>query len=140
MILGVLFTQCGSKNKDDEIPVVPVNIYLDLNINSSVPLNIIGGYLYITGGNKGIIVFHNFDDSYSAIERTCSYHPYDSCNLITMDISGLVLKCGKYTGSNFTNCCGSAFSIEGYVSKSPATLPLRMYTVLKSSNQLHITN
>lgn len=135
-----LFTQCGNKNKDDEIPVVPVNIYIDLNINTSAPLNTLGGYIYVAGGNKGIILLHNYDDNYLAIERTCSYHPYDSCNLITMDNSGISLKCGSYSGTNFNVCCGSTFTIEGYVSKSPATRPLRTYTVSKSANILHIYN
>ncbi len=135
-----LFTQCGNKNKDDEIPAVPVNIYIDLNVNSSAPLNFAGGYIYVTGGNKGIIVFHNFDDNYLAIERTCSYHPYDACNLITVDSNGIIFKCGKYNASAFEVCCGSQFSIEGYVNKGPATRPLRTYTVSKSANQLHVYN
>ena len=140
VLILFLFTQCGGKNKDDEIPVVPVNIYIDLNINTSAPLNTLGGFIYVTGGNKGIILLHNYDDNYLAIERTCSYHPYDSCNLITMDNSGISLKCGSYSGTTFNACCGSAFTIEGYVSKSPATRPLRTYTVSKSSNIVHIYN
>jgi hypothetical protein len=135
----LLLVQCG-RNNDDEIPSVPVNIYLDLNINSSLPLSTMGGYIYINGGNKGIIVFHNFDDNYLAIERTCSYHPYDACNLVTVDNSGIIYKCGKYNGSDFEPCCGSEFSIEGYVNKSPATRPLRTYSVSKSGNSLHIFN
>ena len=139
-ILTFLFAGCGEKNKDDDIPVVSVNILIDLNINSSAPLNTLGGYIYVAGGNKGIIVFHNFDDSYMAIERTCSFHPYDTCNLITMDNSGLILKCGKYSGPTFIDCCGSAFTLEGFASKAPATRPLRLYTVSKSANQLRIFN
>lgn len=139
-LLAFLFAGCGDKNKDDDIPVVPVNINIDLNINSSAPLNNVGGYIYVTGGNKGIIVFHNFDNNFLAIERTCSYHPYDSCNLITMDNSGLVLKCGRYDGNNFITCCGSAFTIEGFASKEPATRPLRQYNVTKTANQLRIFN
>jgi hypothetical protein len=139
-LVSLLFISCGNKNKDDAIPATPVNIYLDLNINSSAPLSVFGGYIYVPGGNKGIIVFHNFDDNYLAIERTCSYHPYDACNLITMDNNGVILKCGKYNGSTFEACCGSEFSVEGYVNKAPATRPLRLYTVSKSANQLHIYN
>jgi hypothetical protein len=134
------FFSCGNKNKDDEIPVTPVNIYIDLNLNSSAPLNVLGGYIYISGGNKGIIVLHNFDDNYLAIERTCSFHPYDACNLITMDNNGIILKCGKYNGTNFEACCGSEFTLEGYVSKAPATRPLRLYNVTKSGNSLQIYN
>lgn len=135
-----VFARCGNKTKDDEIPLVPVNIYLDLNVNSNAPLNLPGGYINISGGNKGILVFHNFDDTYIAFERTCSYHPYDACNLITMDNSGVVLLCGKYNGNTFEPCCGSQFTIEGYVSKGPATRPLRTYTVNRSGNQVHIYN
>ncbi len=140
ILFTLFFTRCTNKNKDDEIPVVPVNIYIDLNLNSSAPLNTVGGYIYESGGNKGILVFHNFDDRYLAIERTCSYHPYDTCNLITMDKSGLILKCGKYNGNSFIDCCGSAFTFEGFVSKSPATQSLRTYSAVKSGNSLHIFN
>ncbi len=31
-LLAFLFAGCGDKNKDDDIPVVPVNINIDLNI------------------------------------------------------------------------------------------------------------
>jgi hypothetical protein len=136
----VMFVQCGNKNKDDEIPLVPVNIYIDLNLNSSAPLNFLGGFIYVTGGNKGIIVVHNFDDNYLAIERTCSYHPYDACNLITVDSSGIQYRCGKYGVGAFETCCGSAFMLDGFVSKGPATRPLKTYSVLKSANQLHVYN
>ncbi len=140
LLLTMPFLSCGNKNKDDEIPVTPVNIYIDLNINSSAPLSVLGGYIYITGGNKGIIVFHNYDDNYSAIERTCSYHPYDACNLISVDNNGVIFKCGKYNGNNFEVCCGSEFTIEGYPTKTPASRPLRLYTVSKTGNQLHVYN
>ena len=139
-ILTSIILSCGNKNKDDDIPVTPVNIYIDLNINTSAPLSVPGGFIYITGGNKGIIIFHNFDDNFLAIERTCSYHPYDACNLITMDNNGIILKCGKYTGNNFDVCCGSEFTVDGNPSKTPATRPLRLYTVTKNGNQLHVYN
>jgi Rieske Fe-S protein len=140
LLLSLLFMQCHTKNKDDEIPAVPVNIYIDLNINTSAPLSVLGGYIYVTGGNKGIIVLHNFDDNFLAIERTCSYHPYDACNLITVDSGGVFYKCGKYNGSNFEACCGSQFTLDGFVSKGPASRPLRTYTTSKSGSQLHIFN
>jgi hypothetical protein len=131
---------CGPKNTDDEIPLVPVNFYVDLNVNTSLPLNNLGGYIYRTEGNKGIVIIHNYNDAFLAIERTCSYHPYDSCNLITMDNNGLELKCGKYNGNDFVPCCGSKFTMEGYVNKGPATRPLRSYSVTKNGSQLHVTN
>lgn len=140
ILIALFVSSCGNKNKDDEIPLTPVNIYIDLNINSSAPLTVLGGYIYVNGGNKGIIVLHNFDDNYLAIERTCSFHPYDACNLITVDNSGVTLKCGKYNGNNFEACCGSEFTLEGYVSKSPATRPLKLYNTVKSGNQLHVFN
>ena len=140
LLLALNFISCGNRNRDDEIPVVPVNTYIDLNLNSSAPLSIMGGYISISGGNKGIIIFHTFADTYVAIERTCSYHPYDPCNLITMDNSGIILKCGKYNGNNFEVCCGSEFTVDGNPSKPPASFPLKFYNTSKSGNMLHVYN
>lgn len=133
-ILVILFfalMHCSPDLSDDAIPYVS---FADIVINVSLPayndLNT-KGYMNISGGVKGIILYKASASTYYAIERNCSFSPNDACATVEVDISGLYIK---------DACCGSTFTLIGEPTSPPATRQLRHYQTSQSSNILTITD
>ncbi len=130
--LSTIFFSCNSEI--DDIPVVYVDIQIDLNDPNYNNLRAIGNFVYITGGVNGIILYRKSFDEFNAFERTCPHDP--DCGKVFADEINLIAK--------DTICCGSEFTlmINGAVSKGPSKFPLREYSTIynKNSNILWITN
>jgi len=123
------------KNEDDPIPYAYVNFYIDLNAPDYNILNAIGGFVSVTGGYKGIIIYrHSFEEFY-AFERACTYDPTAEYGMVKMDNTGLFA---------IDSVCGSKFSIllDGTPVDGPATFALKRYfaTYNENTNILYITN
>ncbi|MBC8343404.1 MAG: hypothetical protein ISR55_11675 [Bacteroidetes bacterium] len=138
----LLFENCNDTNNDyHDIPDVYVYFTLNLDLPIYNSLTIPGGHFYLNDeGYKGIIMYHNLDDTYLAFERTCTYQPLNDCSTITVDQSGIFMRCGHYDGSDFINCCESTFDMNGFVLKNPALYPLKRYNVSQLGNVLTISN
>lgn len=135
------FYQCGDKNTDYVgIPHVYVYYTINLNLPQYNQLGLLGGWTYIDEGFKGIIVYHKVDDSFIALERCCTYQPLEECSRVSVDESGIFIRCGHYEGSEFISCCGSNFDMEGEVIKNPALYPLKRYRVSRNGDVLTISN
>jgi len=128
----LLFTACD-ENKNP-IPNVYVDIYIDLTDPLYYDLQSVGGYVYITGGVNGILIYRSSSDDFNAYERTCPYDP--DCGRVTVDDASL--------NAVDTVCCKSEFSLllDGAVSQGPAKFPLKFYTCIYNRNAqiLHIKN
>lgn len=123
---------CGDKKAHDSIPNVAVNLYLDINSTMYIELNTIGGWVYLTGGYKGILVYRISVDEFVAYDRACPYDPFETCARITMDPSGLTVS---------DSCCTSQFGIlDGSVIKGPATIPLKRYNTYFDGSVLSVSN
>lgn len=129
----IAFLLLLSCQKDETyIPDVPVNIQLDLSHTAYNGLNNIGGYIYLTGGYKGIIVYRLSQDEFVAFERACPYHPTTDCGRLEVDSSGLKL---------FDPVCGSQFIItDGTKISGPAKRPAKTYTTYYDGYYLYIRN
>lgn len=68
-----------NKNKNHPVPIVPTNVTININLPSYVDLNNVGGWAYVNGGSKGIIVYRRAVDDFVAWDR---HSPADngSCN------------------------------------------------------------
>ena len=122
IILGigliVFFSQC-KKDQDDRVPNVPVDITINISLPTYNALSVTGGFVYLTGGSNGILVYRASEDEFVALDRHCtydvpSYHrvTVDSTNIIASDLPG----------------CGSGFIItDGSVVRGPAFVPLTSY-------------
>lgn len=90
LLLLLLFVQTAcEKNKNDVIPDVYINFYLDLEDPEFLDLRFITNSLIVTSATNnigpnsagfsgnGIIVYHSTTDTYLAFDRTC---PHDYVN------------------------------------------------------------
>jgi nitrite reductase/ring-hydroxylating ferredoxin subunit len=129
-ILILLTPQC-KKDKNEQIPYVYVNFYLNPNSTQYSALNNIGGYMYVTGGVRGIIVYRRSNDEFVALERNCPYQPSTNC-AVEVDNSGL---------TSTDACCGSQFLLmDGSIVKGPATTQMKLYQTSYDGTNLHVFN
>lgn len=122
---------CAENNVTPNIPDVLVNEQLNLTNIQYNRLRQDNGYVYISGGVRGIVIIRKSATQYVAIERNCSYDPQSSCATVEMDPSGFFL---------VDPCCNSQFDLFGQVLRGPATYRLRQYATATSGNFLYITN
>ena len=123
--------QC--KKDEDEIPNAYVNFYIDVTSTQYSGLNNIGGYIYVTGGVRGILIYRRSTDEFMAYERDCPYQPSNSCALIEVDNSAVMA---------VDSCCGSQFLLlDGSIIQGPATKMLKQYlTTYDGISMLHVFN
>ncbi len=127
-----LFSSCD-ENKNP-IPTVYVDIYIDLNDTQYYDLQSVGGYVYITGGVNGILIYRSSADEFRAYDRTCPYDP---------DIGRVIVNDSRLNAVDSVGC-KSEFSLllDGAVSQGPSQFPLKAYTCIYDINAqiLHIKN
>jgi hypothetical protein len=83
ILLLLVFAGCG-KDKQPQIPYVYVNIELHPNTMDYIQ---VGGYRYVNGGYKGIVVYRLLPDEFKAYERCCPYDPAITKAMISVDPS-----------------------------------------------------
>lgn len=124
----------GSCKKDvnNGVPITPVDIYLYTNNPSFINLNGVGGWVYITGGVRGILVYRKSPSEFMAYDRNCTYQSSDACATVVVDATNILAT---------DTCCHSKFSMyDGSVTQAPAGLPLKAYNTTFDGNVLHIYN
>ena len=121
------------KKSDESIPNVSVNIHISISDPNFVALNAVGGWVYVTGGVKGIVIYCKAVNEYMAYERNCSYHPNESNAKVDVDAStNLFLNDAS---------CGSKFLItDGSVQQGPASSPLKHYTTSFDGSYVNVYN
>lgn len=130
-LIILLFCACEDDNNSG-IPLVDTNITISINDPAYLKLKTIGGWEYITGGSRGIIVYRLSNTEFKAYDRHCTFQPSSTCALVSVDPNNI-------TASD--NCCGSTFSlINGSVTSPPALSPLKEYTTSFNGSVLRITN
>jgi hypothetical protein len=130
----IVFASCKKKENQINSNGVPY-VKVDQTIYNSDPIfsNVyaVGGWVYLAGGSKGIILYHKSTDEFTALDRHSTYNVQNGCQLF-VDKSGVVV---------VDTCSGSEFLIsDGYVLKGPATLPLTQYQTKYDGSALRIYN
>ena len=94
---------CG-KQQTHPVPYVPFNQSIDLNLPSYYALAGVGGYAYVFGGSRGIIVYRRSLDKFIAFDRHSPADPNSECPepLYPDPDNFLVLK---------DSCSGATFSL-----------------------------
>jgi hypothetical protein len=138
--LLLLLGNCRSNNVTEAIPTGPVNITLDLNLLDNQHLIVPGSFTYAEGGVKGVLIIHDYDDTWHAYERTCAWQPLNACSQIWVDTQAFQLKCGTPGSGGFNKCCESRYMFNGLPLNGPAGGSLARYNVSRSGNLLLIYN
>ncbi len=109
-------------------------ITVNLNYPQYQRLKSDGGYAYIEGGMRGIILYRESENSIIAYERACPHHPSESCAEVQVDMSSLFM---------IDRCCKSSFSFSnGSPTGGPAQRSLFQYhtelngMILKISDEI----
>jgi len=140
-LLFVSFS-CKKTNSLGPSPVPYVYVYTQIDYSTPLysNLNNEGGYVYINGGNKGLLVLQDFLGNFWAFDRTCPYHVTSPCGVVRMSTSGLSIVCGSYSGQKLDTCCGTTYGFDGSVTHKPGWYPLKAYRVTVSGTVLTISN
>lgn len=130
----VISNSSCKKDSSEQVPNTLVDIELFLNNPSYIDLSVVGGWTYITGGSRGIIVYRSGPEEFIAMDRHCPYEVenndqvhVDDTNIIAVD----------------SLSCGSKFVLtDGSVTQGPSAFPLTRYqtTYNGSINKLRIFN
>ena len=130
LLLAITFS---CKKSTDQIPPAQVDFYIYLTQPEFQTLNTVGNFVYVTGGVKGVIVYHKTQEEFAAFERSCPYDPNVSAAIVDVDSSGLGM---------VDYHCGSRFNIlDGSIVTGPTAYPLRQYScVYDGVSSLHIHN
>ena len=138
LILSLLLIAAVSCDKetaqaDVAIPYVPVNEQININDPKYGNLKNIGGWAYLIGGSRGIILYRESTGFVRAYERQCTFDPVEVCSTVDMDAALLQ--------ANDADCCGSIFSLlNGSIIKGPASRPLLQYQTSFDGVIITVTN
>lgn len=114
------------------VPLTRVDISINVNNPSYADLAVPGGWLYLTGGSMGLLVYRNSTEQFTAMDRHCPYQVAQRCQVFVDDSQIL---------AHDTLCCGSKFLIvDGSVTQGPSALPLKRYNTTFNGTVLRIFN
>lgn len=120
-----------NKSADNRVPSVGVDITLFINDPQLANLTVTGGWEYITGGSKGLIVYRSDINSFNAYERHSPYQVSQQC-VVVVDASNILIN---------DPCSDSQWLIQdGSLSRGPASQALRQYNTYFDGSVLRITN
>jgi nitrite reductase/ring-hydroxylating ferredoxin subunit len=131
LAIGLVMSAC-KKDQVGGVPPTSVDISININLPAYADLAVPGGWLYLTGGSQGIIVYRVNNDEFVAMDRHCPYQPQNSCKVVVDDTQVI---------ARDTACCGSAYLIiDGSVSQGPSSFGLKRYNTLFNGTTLRIYN
>lgn len=134
LIILVLLALCNCRDKNrnsNVVPYVPVNITINTSLPQFFDLTVTSGWVYITGGSRGIIVYRKSETEFVAIERHSTYHVEDQCAVTVME-DGIILD---------DPCSDSQWLItDGTIVNGPTNVPLQLYDANYNAPNLYITN
>ncbi|MBN1198908.1 MAG: hypothetical protein JXA23_06130 [Bacteroidales bacterium] len=133
IIISVLvFASCKKENEQPVIPEVYVNFSINPNSTEYLELTHPGGFVTVTGGYRGIILYRIMTDEFLAYERTCPWDPWEEGARIELDVTGTIAKCPV---------CGSQYIItDGSPISGPSVYLLKQYHTLYDGNLLYVYN
>jgi hypothetical protein len=124
----------------EPIPGGPVNVSVNLSLPTYLYLQQPGSWAFLNGGNRGVLLIHDFNGDWKAFERTCGYQPSTPCSMIQVDSTLLQLRCGTYGSGGFNPCCGSKYGFNGMPLSGPTPQALATYRVQLIGSMLYVTN
>jgi hypothetical protein len=130
-LLFLLMVACDPSVEESGVPNVAVNIEINLNDIDNFALKQIGGFIYVQGGVRGIIVRRESQNLYKAYDRNCTYQPSVTSAVVDVHSSGFYME---------DTSCTSTFDLNGFPTGGPAEFPLTEYGVSLAGDLLFIFN
>lgn len=136
LVVFIIFS-CNKKstntnNNNHPVPSIPVQITLYPNDVSNFKIQAIGGWMYVSGGINGIILYRKSQEEFVALERTSPQLPNNAAALAKVQINNFALR---------DTVSDSQWRIyDGAIIKGPTTWPLRQYGTTYDGNVLRIIN
>jgi hypothetical protein len=130
--LLLLSSKCNNQNQHP-VPFVPVDITIDMQLPSYSNLQGVGGWTYLNGGSRGIIVYRKAIDEFVAFDRHAPSDPEGSCPIAlypdNQNFLQLIDSCNNavfslYDGSPVSN---SIFGLRQYATQFNGNNLLRVY-------------
>ena len=75
IIFITLFILGCSKDEDEYIPLVRVDLTIYTNDPAFNVISVPGTWTYVNGGSKGIIIYRASNSEFKAYDRHCTYTP-----------------------------------------------------------------
>jgi hypothetical protein len=134
IVLGAfLLMQSTCDQNNQNIPYVPVNFDINLNLPAYNSLNFPGEHLILQGGSQGIIVYRYTIDEFVVLDRHSTFDVELNCK-VSVESDGITL-------TDAADCSESKWLIlDGSVMQGPATLPLHRYRTNWNPPILHVYN
>lgn len=131
LALTFLLLPACRDTREGVVPYVPVNITINVNEPAFFNLTVPTGWVYVTGGSRGIIVYRKSQTEFIALERHSTYETQNNCAVV-VESNNQIIK---------DPCSGSKWLIsDGSVVEGPASRPLMTYDVSFQDPYLYITN
>ncbi|HMU13882.1 MAG TPA: hypothetical protein PKE53_07750 [Flavobacteriales bacterium] len=131
LVIALLSVSC-KKESTTGVPPVQLDVSININLPEYADLQVVGGWVYLTGGSQGLIVYRKNQDEFSALDRHCPFQPENLCHVI-VDESGVIAR--------DTACCHSAYLImDGQPTEGPSSFPLKAYHTTFNGTMLRIYN
>lgn len=120
LVLITLLTQAKCDKNAQNIPYVPVNFDINLNLPEFNDLNFVSNHIYYHGGSKGLIIYRYTQDIFVVLDRHSTSEIELGCT-VSVDDDGLLI-------SDHSDCSESKWLIiDGTVNQGVAILPLHRY-------------
>lgn len=129
----IVFLFACKKNKTQPVPNIPFDITININLPSYNSLIGVGGWAYVSGGSRGIIVYRRSIDEFVAFDRHSPADPEGTCpeplypdpdNFLTLIDSCNTATFSLYDGSAITNC---EYGLRQYQTQFNGSDQVRIY-------------
>jgi hypothetical protein len=128
LLLSILFLGCR-KNNLNPVPNIPFDLMIDISLPSYNSLNGVGGWCYVNGGSRGIIVYRRSIEEFVAFDRHSPEDPDGICP------SPIFPDSNNFLQLNDT-CNNSTFSLYDGMPISNSDFGLRQYATAFDGNSI----
>jgi hypothetical protein len=132
LFLLLAITGITCKKEQQGVPYAYVNFTIYINDPQNIQLTTIGGWKYVAGGYRGLVIYRKSQSEFMIYDRACPVHADESDAIVEVDSSNILLK---------ENKCGSQFLLsDGSTIGGPAVVPLQRYNYIFDGNALRVQN
>lgn len=132
VLLLFAFVTMGSRcNQQDRIPYVQTDFTLNLNLPAYIDLTVPSGWITVSGGSRGVLIYRISNTDFIAFDRHSPYEIDSGCRVEVEDDNITVVD----------PCSNSEWLIiDGTVLSGPATFPLQQFNVSWNPPNLRVYN